>query len=374
MTPIAVSTASRSSASRWTRQISGRAVRRDWVPASSGGCGMPATGCARIANRRSRESILPRPCSTCWHGEQIRCRSTGSKRRLPIAFTPALRLLHRLGAIDGDGGGARITALGRQLQRVPLHPRLARILIDGRGAPEAAAACATLSMGATGAMGAMGAMGASGATGAAVRQIAQELQRIASNALGGDVAAHITDESLRHALFTGYADRLAKRRPGFHDRFLLASGHGAALAREAADVDGDYIVALDVVAAEREGISESRIRCGQPGRARVDSADVDRQSSTGSTRRAAARVRRASSATMPSCSAKRRYPSTPWRPRHSSPRRGSRASTTPRRRSSFDVCDLPASTSTCARSSVRLQRRRGRVERDRSRSASSISI
>ena len=59
----------------------------------------------------------------------------------------ALRLLHRLGAIDGDGGGARITALGRQMQRVPLHPRLARILIDGRGAPEAAVACANLSMG-----------------------------------------------------------------------------------------------------------------------------------------------------------------------------------------------------------------------------------
>ena len=153
----------------------------------------------------------------------------------------ALRLLRRLGGIDGDGSGARITALGRQLQRVPLHPRLARILIDGRGAPEAAAVCATLSSGATGAVGA-------------------ELQRIASHVLGGGVAAHMTDESLRHALFTGYADRLARRRPGCRDRFLLATGHGAALVREAADVDGEYIVALDVVAAEREGISESRIR------------------------------------------------------------------------------------------------------------------
>lgn len=151
----------------------------------------------------------------------------------------AIRLLHRLGAIDADGSGARITALGRQLQRVPLHPRLARILIDGRGAPEAAAACAMLS---------------------GAPEIAQELQRIASHALGGDVATHISDEALRHALFTGYADRLAKRRSGFHDRFLLATGHGAALAREAAGVDGEYVVALDVVAAEREGITESRIR------------------------------------------------------------------------------------------------------------------
>ena len=159
----------------------------------------------------------------------------------------AMRLLHRLEAIDGTGAGARITALGRQLQRIPLHPRLARILIDGRGSAEAAGWCAMLSEGARGGLGASGALGA-------------ELQRIASNVLGGDVASHITDEALRHALFTGYADRLAKRRPGLRDRFLLATGHGAAFAKEAAGVDAEYIVALDVVAAEREGISESRIR------------------------------------------------------------------------------------------------------------------
>ena len=66
-------------------QRAGRAARLG--PASSDGCGTRATGCARTANRRSRESISPRLSSTCWHGVQIRCRSTGSKRRLPIAFT-----------------------------------------------------------------------------------------------------------------------------------------------------------------------------------------------------------------------------------------------------------------------------------------------
>ena len=151
----------------------------------------------------------------------------------------ALRLLHRLGAIDTDRRGARITPLGRQMQRLPLHPRLARILIDGRGSTEAATVCAALS---------------------ASPDSAPELHRIAANALGGNVATHISDEALRHALFTGYADRLAKRRAGSADRFLLASGHGAALAREAGDVDSEFVVALDVVAAEREGISESRIR------------------------------------------------------------------------------------------------------------------
>ena len=162
-----------------------------------------------------------------------------------------LRLLYRLDAIDGDAEGARITALGRQMQRFPLHPRLARILIDGRGASEIVAVCARLSS---------GAMGEIGAAGATPGHVTQELQRLSSAALGGDLATHITDEALRHALFTGYADRLAKRRPDARERFLLASGHGATLSRECAGVEGEYVVALDVVAAEREGMSESRIR------------------------------------------------------------------------------------------------------------------
>ena len=150
----------------------------------------------------------------------------------------ALRLLQRLGATDGQTG-VGITPLGRQLQRIPLHPRLARILIDGAGSAEAAASCAALS---------------------GAPQIAGELQRISRHVLGRGVVAHIPDEALRHAVFTGYADRLAKRRTGSRDRFLLASGHGAALAREAGEIDADYVVALDVVAAEREGNSEARIR------------------------------------------------------------------------------------------------------------------
>jgi ATP-dependent helicase HrpB len=166
----------------------------------------------------------------------------------PDRIEAALRLLWRLGVIDTAGGGARLTALGRRLQRVPLHPRLARILLDASGAPEAAEVCARLALGVT------------GAKDDGVRQVARDLQRIARDVLGGAVEAHISDESLRHALFTGYADRLAKRRAGMRDRFLLATGHGAVLAGDARSVDAEYIAALDVVEGEREGISESRIR------------------------------------------------------------------------------------------------------------------
>ena len=268
---------------------------------------------ARDRLRPHREPEIARvdlagPVLDCSRGVQIRCRSTGSKRHPTDRIHAALRLLRRLGAIDGEAHGARITPLGRQLQRVPLHPRLARILIDG-------------SRRARGSRSVRDCMGVDWVRGvrrvradATVRQVAQELQRVASSALDGDVAAHITDEALRHALFTGYADRLAKRRPGSHDRFLLASGHGAALAREAAAVDGEYIVALDVVAAEREGDQRVENPLGQRSRARVDTADVDRTSSIGSMPGAAACAPRASSATMPSCSTKRRFRSMPPRP------------------------------------------------------------
>jgi ATP-dependent helicase HrpB len=178
----------------------------------------------------------------------------------------ALALLGRLGAIDRSPE-PRLTPLGQQLARLPLHPRLARILLDGKGAPEVAAACALLSEGLT-------ARSEAAALTTCdllplidrfpqqpfhVRRIADELRRMASDALNGAVLAHASDDLLRHAIFTGYADRLGKRRPTARDRVTLASGHGAALARESGVRDGDYLVALDVVSATREGIDEARI-------------------------------------------------------------------------------------------------------------------
>lgn len=178
----------------------------------------------------------------------------------------ALDLLVRLGAIDRVST-PRLTALGQQLARIPLHPRLARILLDGQGAPQVAAACALLSEGLTSRSG----IGAATACDLLplldrfahqslhVRRLADELRRIASHASDGSVVAHAADERLRHALFTGYADRLGKRRASARDRVVLASGHGAALARESGVRDGDYLVALDVTAATRDGIDEARI-------------------------------------------------------------------------------------------------------------------
>ena len=180
----------------------------------------------------------------------------------------ALVVLRRLRAITTEGRPPRLTELGRRLQRVPLHPRLARILIDGRGAPEIAMACALLTE--------RVAIPSNGAVALScdlwpsieqpdrlpshVRQVARELQRIAASVAHGDSSTGATMDQLRHALFTGYADRLARRRDGDPGRVKLASGHGATIGRESGVRDGEYLVALELVAAERDGIAESRIR------------------------------------------------------------------------------------------------------------------
>jgi len=158
------------------------------------------------------------------------------------------------------------TALGRQLQRWPVHVRLARMLLDGRGAPDVAAACALLTEGS--------ARGPGGATTAcdllsdldrfaaqppSVRQVADELTRLARRELTEAAAVPIGENGLRRALFAGFADRLARRRPGAGDRLTLASGHGAVLARESGVREAEFLVALEVRGADTRGVAEARI-------------------------------------------------------------------------------------------------------------------
>jgi ATP-dependent helicase HrpB len=61
------------------------------------------------------------------------------------------------------------------------------------------------------------------------------------------------DASLRHALFLGYADRVAWRRAAGSPRLLLASGTGALLGRESGVVSGDFLVAHELGATPASG-------------------------------------------------------------------------------------------------------------------------
>jgi ATP-dependent helicase HrpB len=147
-----------------------------------------------------------------------------------------------------------------------VHPRLARILVEGRGAFEVAAACALLAEGRPGASAAattscdlLADLDRFSAQPPHVRQLARELQRLAGGS-PADSPAGLDETRLRRALFAGFVDRLARRRAGTRDRLVLASGHGATLGRESGVGEGEFLVALDVTAATRDGAAEARVR------------------------------------------------------------------------------------------------------------------
>jgi len=161
----------------------------------------------------------------------------------------ALSLLRRLGAV----ADLTVTPLGHRLRRLPLHPRLGRVLFAGGGSFEAAAACALLSeRGApaphTGATSCdlLPLLDAWARTLPHTRRVAEHLQGLAGDALGQECRGHIDEVDLRRALLSGYPDRVARRRPQDPARVILASGRGARMGRESQVGGGEWLVALDV--------------------------------------------------------------------------------------------------------------------------------
>ena len=161
----------------------------------------------------------------------------------------AIALLERLGLIRNG----HATEQAQLLRRLPLHPRLARILVEGRGSFEAAAACAWLSEpGRT--------EGGDQTTSCDLlpiidswprmpfhlKRVAENLERSAAAVLGNNVARRIDETIFRQAILAGYPDRVAKRRGA--GKVTLATGHGASMGRESGVRDGEWLVALDVTA------------------------------------------------------------------------------------------------------------------------------
>lgn len=122
----------------------------------------------------------------------------------------------------------RLRALEDNLQRIPLHPRLARVLHD---AGEAGVRAAALLSESTRSIGDALTL----ADSPALHGAARELSRFAKGK--GDV---------RRALLAGYPDRVAMRREPGSLRLLLSSGTGANLAKESGMHTGEFLVALDI--------------------------------------------------------------------------------------------------------------------------------
>jgi len=167
------------------------------------------------------------------------------------AIDAALALLERLGLIDRAG---RLTARGEQVRRIPLHPRLARMLAAAGGSRQMAQACALLSerhllppATASTTSDLLSALDRWSEMPPHVRQAAANIESAWRLAIRHQQSAmNCGEDVFRRAVLSGYPDRVALRRaPGSAD-VLLASGTGATIARESGVHDGDFLIAIDV--------------------------------------------------------------------------------------------------------------------------------
>ncbi|HET7293367.1 MAG TPA: ATP-dependent helicase HrpB [Vicinamibacteria bacterium] len=175
------------------------------------------------------------------------------------AVRAALELLERLGAAREH----RLTPLGDALRRLPLHPRLGRVLLAAGASDQAAQACALLSERVTyrpvseatdcDVLAHLGRGELPSGTARAAGEIATLARRLEAAA----APSRDPDAALRRALLLGFPDRVARRREPGSPRVLLSSGTGATLGPESGVRGGEFLVALDVGAA---GAGEARVR------------------------------------------------------------------------------------------------------------------
>ena len=182
-------------------------------------------------------------------------------------WSQAVRLLQQLDALDGEG---RITAHGRRLARLGLHPRLAHLLLRGGGSTLAADLAALLSERdpwrfRAGSLRpadlelrlhALQALREGGEVDgdldrAACRRILRLSERLRRQYRGDSTGRR--DLSPAALLSLAYPERIARRRPGEAGRFLLTSGKGAVLSGDDALASADWLAVAQMDAGSREG-------------------------------------------------------------------------------------------------------------------------
>jgi ATP-dependent helicase HrpB len=173
----------------------------------------------------------------------------------PHHLTTARELLLLLDAVDDCG---RITPLGRQMVQLPLHPRLARLVLSTRQQGMAAAGCMLAAQ-----------LSSRAAHARTVQQVAGQLLRL----LGEQQVSLPHDplellSALPECLVSAWPDRIAMQRLDSADRYLLASGRGARLSPKAGCAGSRFLVALQVdggqgsdgVIYQAVGISAEQLR------------------------------------------------------------------------------------------------------------------
>ncbi|MFL6237327.1 MAG: ATP-dependent helicase HrpB [Thermoanaerobaculia bacterium] len=204
----------------------------------------------------------------------------------PAALAAATLLLRQLGAV-GDHG---VTATGRTMARLPVHPRLARLLIEGHRlgrTSEAALLAALLSerdpfpRGVRGTgprrasqsdlldrLDALEAFERRKAAetdlnaGAArfVLRARDQLVEMARRELPGGEISEPGDDPLLRALLAAYPDRVARRREPRGPRGVMVGGRGVRLAEESAVLEAPLFLCVDLDAGRSGPLSEALVR------------------------------------------------------------------------------------------------------------------
>ncbi|HEY7313584.1 MAG TPA: ATP-dependent helicase HrpB [Gemmataceae bacterium] len=197
----------------------------------------------------------------------------------------ALALLRRLGAVEGRG----LTDLGRAMARLPAHPRLARLLIEGRrlGSPERVALAAALlserdpfarsvdqpfSAGPRHAtpsdvldrVEALEEYERTGRTSTALGSLNRSAARFVLHARdqllrsprsakrGRDSFLSSEDDVLPRALLAAFPDRVARRREAGSPRGVMVGGRGVRLAPSSGVCEAEFFLCIDVDAGQKE--------------------------------------------------------------------------------------------------------------------------
>ncbi len=189
------------------------------------------------------------------------------------ALAQARALLTELDALDADG---RITAAGRAMAVLPMHPRLAHMLRAAEGMQRGALACdiaavlserdilaaeARRSCDLTERLEALEAFRAHGRQGAQrhgadanacqrADQAARQWQRLLGTAGKPQV---IETDTVGVLLALAYPDRVAQQRMPGEGRYLLANGRGARLPESEIRLRQPYLVAASLDLGETEG-------------------------------------------------------------------------------------------------------------------------
>ncbi|MDP3959450.1 MAG: ATP-dependent helicase HrpB [Pseudorhodobacter sp.] len=193
----------------------------------------------------------------------------------PGAMTEARALLTGLGALDAAG---RITAHGRALAALPLHPRLGHMLLRTGGGGEAATLAALLAerdplrgappdlalrMAAIRDPVRFEADHPYAVTRAGVERIRLEARRLARATPPAAPPAAPVALTLAQMAALAYPDRIGLRRAGEAPRWLLAGGKGAVMAPGLPLSGARLIVATDLDGDLREAVVRQAVEIGE---------------------------------------------------------------------------------------------------------------